>query len=39
MYGKEEARPKRKMGHVTITGTNLDTLRAEAEAAAHAVQL
>ncbi|MGA0255202.1 MAG: 5-(carboxyamino)imidazole ribonucleotide synthase [Rhodothermales bacterium] len=39
VYGKEEARPKRKMGHVTITGSNLDTLRAEAEAAAHAVQL
>lgn len=39
IYGKAEARPKRKMGHVTATGTNLDALRIEAERAADAIQL
>lgn len=39
IYGKAEARPKRKMGHVTVTGDDLDTLRAEAEEAADAILL
>jgi len=39
VYGKSEARPKRKMGHVTVTGTDLETLREEAERAADAIQL
>ncbi len=39
LYGKAEARPKRKMGHVTVTGDNLDLLRAEAEKAADAIHL
>jgi len=39
LYGKSESRPKRKMGHVTVTGTDLKTLREEAERAADAIQL
>ena len=39
IYGKAEARPKRKMGHVTVTGTNLEGLRKEAETAAEAIRL
>lgn len=39
LYGKAETRPKRKMGHVTVTGSDPDILRAEAEAAASAIQL
>lgn len=39
IYGKAEARPKRKMGHITVTGTDLDALRAEAERAADAIEL
>jgi 5-(carboxyamino)imidazole ribonucleotide synthase len=39
IYGKAEARPKRKMGHVTVTGSDLSTLRAEAERAADAIRL
>ncbi len=39
VYGKLEARPKRKMGHVTVTGDDLDILREEAERAADAILL
>ena len=39
IYGKEEARPKRKMGHVTVTGHDPDQLRAVAERAADAILL
>ena len=39
IYGKAEARPKRKMGHVTVTGNDLDALRAEAEQAADTILL
>ncbi len=30
LYGKKETRPMRKMGHITITGENLETLRHQA---------
>lgn len=30
-YGKSEARPRRKMGHFTVYGTNLETCRKQAE--------
>ncbi|MDE2995425.1 MAG: 5-(carboxyamino)imidazole ribonucleotide synthase [Bacteroidota bacterium] len=39
LYGKEEARPKRKMGHVTATGEDPDELRSMAEEAADAIHL
>ncbi|MDA0378342.1 MAG: 5-(carboxyamino)imidazole ribonucleotide synthase, partial [Bacteroidetes bacterium] len=39
LYGKEEARPKRKMGHVTATGTDVQTVRARAEQAANLIHL
>jgi 5-(carboxyamino)imidazole ribonucleotide synthase len=39
IYAKAEARPKRKMGHVTVTGNSLDALRAEAEKAANTILL
>ena len=31
LYGKKETRPGRKMGHVTLLGTNLEELAAQAE--------
>lgn len=39
LYGKLEARPKRKMGHVTVTGDDIDTLRRHAERSADAIML
>ncbi|MCH1385576.1 MAG: ATP-grasp domain-containing protein, partial [Flavobacteriaceae bacterium] len=30
LYGKAETRPMRKMGHITLTGTNIDELRQKA---------
>ena len=30
LYGKKETRPMRKMGHITITGDNLENLRKQA---------
>ena len=39
LYGKEEARPKRKMGHVTATGADPSAVRARAEQAAEAIHL
>ena len=39
LYGKKEARPKRKMGHITVTGDELDTCRDRAEAAANHILL
>jgi len=34
LYGKHEVRPRRKMGHVTVTGDDPDRLRSIAEQAA-----
>ncbi len=34
LYGKTEARPGRKMGHLTITGDDIDTVRSTADFAA-----
>lgn len=39
LYGKEEVRPRRKMGHVTITGDDPTRLRSLAEQAAEALVL
>ena len=39
LYGKDEARPQRKMGHVTVTAATVDDARQRAEAAAEAVRL
>ncbi len=39
LYGKEEVRPQRKMGHVTVTAGSADLARDRAEAAAAAVRL
>jgi 5-(carboxyamino)imidazole ribonucleotide synthase len=39
LYGKEEARPKRKMGHVTATGADASSVRSRAEQAADAIHL
>lgn len=39
LYGKEEARPKRKMGHVTATGADPSSVRLRAEEAAEAIHL
>ncbi len=39
LYGKREARPRRKMGHVTVTGTDPEEVRRLAEAAASAIKL
>ena len=39
LYGKREVRPRRKMGHVTAIGDDLDQLRGAAEAAAAAIRL
>jgi 5-(carboxyamino)imidazole ribonucleotide synthase len=30
LYGKAETRPMRKMGHITLTGTNIHELRQKA---------
>lgn len=39
LYGKREVRPRRKMGHVTAIGDDLERLRGAAEAAAAAIRL
>ena len=39
LYGKDDARPSRKMGHVTVTAGTADGARQRAEAAATAVRL
>ena len=39
LYGKDEARPERKMGHVTVTADSVEDARQRAEAAAQAVRL
>ena len=39
LYGKKEARPRRKMGHVTVTGTDPVEVRRLAEVAASAIKL
>ena len=39
LYGKDQARPERKMGHVTVTAGSADSARQRAEAAAAAVSL
>lgn len=39
LYGKHDVRPKRKMGHVTTTGTDPTETRARAEQAAALIQL
>ena len=37
LYGKREPRPGRKLGHITVTGEDIDELRARAEQAADAL--
>ena len=39
LYGKDDVRPERKMGHVTVTADAVDLARQRAEAAAAAVRL
>jgi 5-(carboxyamino)imidazole ribonucleotide synthase len=39
LYGKADVRPKRKMGHVTATGSDPDEARARAERAASLIRL
>jgi 5-(carboxyamino)imidazole ribonucleotide synthase len=39
LYGKRDVRPKRKMGHVTVTATTVDEARKKAESAAALIQL
>lgn len=39
LYGKREARPRRKMGHVTVTGSDPDEVRSRAERAAELIRL
>ena len=39
VYGKRDVRPRRKMGHVTVTADTAQAARARAEAAAALVQL
>ena len=39
IYGKEEARPKRKMGHATATGDDMTTVRGKAELTASQIIL
>jgi len=39
LYGKNDVRPRRKMGHVTVTAGTVDDARQRAEAAADAVRL
>ena len=39
LYGKDDVRPQRKMGHVTVTAAVPDLARSRAEAAAAAVRL
>ncbi len=39
LYGKDDARPDRKMGHVTVTADTVEVARQRAEAAALAIRL
>ncbi len=39
IYGKAEARPKRKMGHVTVTADDVTSARSQAEEAAALINL
>jgi len=39
IYGKKEARPKRKMGHVTVTANDVTSARRQAQEAASLIQL
>jgi 5-(carboxyamino)imidazole ribonucleotide synthase len=39
LYGKEDVKPRRKMGHVTTTGTVAEETRARAESAAALITL
>ena len=39
IYGKLEARPKRKMGHITVTADDVPSARAQAESAAASIKL
>ncbi|MEM6328444.1 MAG: ATP-grasp domain-containing protein, partial [Bacteroidota bacterium] len=39
LYGKADSRPRRKLGHVTVTAPDVDTARKRAEAAAVALGL
>lgn len=39
LYGKFEVRPRRKMGHVTVTGVDVAEVRARAEQAAEHIRL
>jgi 5-(carboxyamino)imidazole ribonucleotide synthase len=39
LYGKEENRPGRKMGHVTAVGSDVDEALARAKAAAASIEL
>jgi len=39
MYGKQTARPKRKMGHITVVGNDLNEVRKTAEEAASYITL
>ncbi len=39
LYGKDDARPERKMGHVTVTADSVEDARHRAQAAALAVRL
>ncbi len=39
LYGKEQVRPQRKMGHVTVVGTDLEDVRHRAHEAAEKVKL
>lgn len=39
IYGKEDVRAKRKMGHVTVTGTDAEEVRSRAEQAAVLIEL
>jgi 5-(carboxyamino)imidazole ribonucleotide synthase len=39
LYGKAESRPRRKMGHVTVTSGDAETARTRAEEAASLIRL
>ncbi|MDX1420186.1 MAG: 5-(carboxyamino)imidazole ribonucleotide synthase, partial [Rubricoccaceae bacterium] len=39
LYGKRTSRPRRKMGHVTVTADDPETARAQAEHAASLIRL
>ena len=39
LYGKKITRPFRKMGHITVIGSDLDSLRTKAEAVKKAIKV